>query len=156
MRTLILLVIATAVATAAPALGDKPPKWEYAELTYRNIPGRPAGTDADGKEIPATPASVSIHWVTGAGETEVKGWDELADKLKATGFKRGSASFQKIQILNYLGSDGWELMEQQAPTGPAAAAGRGGGPGGRGAADGFAGPVRVSGTSTWMLKRRVP
>src|SRR4051794_12302639 len=115
MRTLLLssaLVLGlTPVVRAAPALGDKPPKWEYAELTYRNLPGRPARSDTDGNEVPAVPASVSIHWISGAGEVEVKGWDELADKLKAPAFKKGSFAYQKIQILNYLGNEGWELME---------------------------------------------
>ena len=116
MRTLLLppalLVTLAAAATAAPALGDKPPKWEYAELTYRSLPARPGGVTADGKEVPATRASVSIRWISGAGEVEVKGWDELADKLKAPAIKKGSAAYLKIQVLNFLGAEGWELMEQ--------------------------------------------
>jgi hypothetical protein len=162
MRTLILLLAVATVVTAAPALGDKPPKWEYAELSYRSVPGRPAGTDEDGKEIPAVPASMAIQWVTATGEVQVKGWDELADKLKATGFKKGSAAFQRIQILNCLGSEGWELMEQQTPTtfnpGRAGmAGGNGGGPGGgRGGAGGFAPASLSPGASTCLFKRRVP
>ena len=156
MRTLLLpptlLVILAAVATAAPALGDKPPKWEYAELAYRTLPARPGGVDADGKEVPATPSSVSIRWISGAGEVEVKGWDELADKLKAPAPKKGSAAYLKIQVLNYLGAEGWELMEQQTPS-PARALADGfeRGPGtGRG--PGFS----SSAPSTWLMKRRVP
>jgi hypothetical protein len=151
----LLLAIAPVVA-AAPALGDKPPKWEYAELTFRNVPGRPAGTDADGKEIPATPASVSIRWINPTGEVEVKGWDELADKLKAPPLKKGTVAYQKIQILNYLGSEGWELMEQQT-TGSAAALLDGPGPRGRGPGAFETAPFRAaSATGTWLLKRRVP
>jgi hypothetical protein len=147
-----LLIVLATTGTAAPNLGDKPPKWEYAELTYRTLPGRPAGVDVDGKEVPAIPTSVSIRWISGTGEVEVKGWDELAEKLKAPGLKKGSAAYLKIQILNYLGGEGWELMEQQT-SGPAQAleAGFGGrGPGERG--PGF----RSSPASTWLLKRRVP
>lgn len=150
----VLLAVA-ATSNAAPNLNDKQ-KWEYAELTFRNLPGRPAGTDADGKEIPAIPASVSIRWISGTGEVEVKGWDELAEKLKAPALKRGSAAYQKIQILNHLGSEGWELMEQQT-TGSATAFADG--PGGRrgpGAADFGPGFRTTSATSTWLLKRRVP
>jgi hypothetical protein len=158
MRTLLLpptlLVILAAVATAAPALGDKPPKWEYAELTYRTIPARPGGIDGDGKEVPATPSSVSIRWISGAGEVEVKGWDELADKLKVPAPKKGSAAYLRIQVLNYLGAEGWELMEQQTASPTRAVADgfdRGPGPGtGRG--PGFS----SSAPSTWLLKRRVP
>ena len=29
-----------------------------------------------------------------------------------TALKKGSVAFQKMQILNFLGSEGWELMEQ--------------------------------------------
>jgi hypothetical protein len=162
MRTVFLLLALATAATAAPNLGDRPPKWEYAELSYRTIPGRPAGTDEDGKEIPAVPASMAIIWVTAAGEVQVKGWDELAEKLKAAGFKKGSAAFQRIQILNHLGSEGWELMEQQTSTtlnaGRAGmAGGNGGGPGGgRGGAGGFTPASLSPGASTCLFKRRVP
>lgn len=141
-------------ANAAPALGDKPPRWEYAELTFRNLPGRPAGTDADGKEIPAVPASVPIRWISGAGEIDVKGWDALAAKLKAPSLKKGTAAYQKIQILNYLGSEGWELMEQQT----AGSAGNpwGGAAGGRGGGAGLPSVSFSPGTSTWLFKRQVP
>lgn len=160
MRNFLLcsaFVLAAAAASAAPALGDKPPKWEYAELTFRNIPARPGGVDADGKEVSGTPASVSIRWISGVGEVDVKSWDELAEKLKAPTLKKGSAAYQKIQILNYLGGEGWELMEQQT-AGPAAALFDG--PGGRGlgrgtgAAD-LPGFRATSATGTWVLKRRV-
>lgn len=160
MRTFLLcvaLLLAVAVTgNAAPNLSDKQ-KWEYAELTFRNLPGRPAGTDADGKEIPATPASVSIRWINPTGEVEVKGWDELADKLKAPPLKKGTVAYQKIQILNYLGSEGWELMEQQT-TGSAAALLDGPGPRGRGPGAFETGPGfrTASATGTWLLKRRVP
>ena len=156
MRTLLhpatLLLALTPAVPAAPALWDKPPKWEYAELSYRNMPPRPGGVDADGTVVPATPASVSIRWITGAAEVELKGWEELANKLKMPGLKKGSLAFTRIQVLNFLGSEGWELMEQQA-SGVAA-----GGFGARGAAGGDREPVfRTSSTTgTWLLKRRVP
>jgi hypothetical protein len=151
-------------APAAPTLGDKPPRWEYAELSYQAVPGRPAFTDDDGKETPAVPPSVAIRWITGAGEVEVKGWDELANKLKAPAIKKGSAAYQKIQMLNYLGSEGWELMEERAPSPTPVAVGGfggggrggpgGGGPGGRGPGITFReSPFAVT---TWLMKRRVP
>src|SRR5262245_31795887 len=150
--SMLSLFVATA-ATSAPALSDRPPKWEYAELTYRTIPARPGGVDADGKEVAGTPASMTIRWVTGAGEVEAKGWSELAEKLRAPAFKKeGSAAFLKIQMLNYLGSEGWELMEQQAVGSAAARADPFGGRD-RPAGVGF---VSSSGSMTWLLKRRVP
>jgi hypothetical protein len=158
-----LILTPAFTANAAPALGDKPPKWEYAELTFRNLPGRPAGTDADGKEIPAVPASVSIRWISGAGEIEVKGWDELATKLKAPSLKKGTVAYQQIQILNYLGADRWELMEQQTTAtvnagfgGRAGGFGGGGGAGGRGGGAGLPSVSLSPGPRTWLFKRQVP
>jgi hypothetical protein len=136
-------------AAAAPAPPDKPPRWEYAELSYRAVPGRPGGVAADGTEVPATPSSVTVHWITKDGEAEAKDWAELAEKLKAKGFKKeGSATYQKIQMLNVLGEEGWELMDQggSAASLSAALADRGTRGGG----------FRVSSSSTWLLKRRVP
>jgi hypothetical protein len=149
MRILSLtaLFLMAALCSAAPALAEKPPRWEYAELIFRTIPARAGGVGADGVEVPATPASVAIRWITGSGEVEGKGWADLAEKLKASGFKKeGTAAFHKIQILNHLGSDGWELMEQQGATGTMSGAVFG--PDGRRAT--------TTAASTWLLKRRVP
>jgi hypothetical protein len=151
MRTLSLtaLLLLAALSSAAPVLGDKPPKWEYAELSYRTLPGRAAGVDGDRNPVAAVPSAVTVRWISGAGEVEAKGWVELAEKLKALSFKKeGSAAFLKIQFLNYLGSEGWELMEQPSSNTITQAAG---GFGERGTT------VRSSsGSSTWMLKRRLP
>jgi hypothetical protein len=135
---------------------EKRAKWEYAELVYRTVPARPAGKDKDGNEVPAVPAGVSIRWTTGAGEVNVKGWDELAEKLKTTLKKEDSISLQKIQTLNLLGGDGWELVEQQggSTTTPVSVA-----PPGFGAAGGPQGPRGGGGpppTITMLFKRRVP
>jgi hypothetical protein len=153
MLCLTMLLVLAPFSVAAPALPDKPPKWEYAELTYRTTLPRAAGVDADGKEIPAVPAAVTVRWISGDGEVEAKSWSELAEKLRASRFKKdGSAAYQKIQILNYLGSEGWELMEQLSSSSIVQTVG-GFGKGER------PGPVtlRESPPShTWLLKRRVP
>ena len=153
MRTLCLtaVLLVASLSPAAPALGDKPPRWEYAELTFRTRAARPAGVDADGKEVAAVPATVSIVWITAAAEVDVKGWDELADKLKAPSLKKGTVAFQKMQILNFLGSEGWELMEQTV--GSTAVGGLAGRGPGAGAVPEFA---RSPASSTWLLKRRLP
>jgi hypothetical protein len=161
-----LLVLAT-TAPAAPNLGDRPPKWEYSELSYRTSPGRAATVDADGKEVPAVPASIAIKWVTPAGEVDVKGWDELIAKLKAPALKKGSANYTRLQILNCLGGEGWELVEQHTTGATASGPAFGDrGPGlgvGRGRDDGaardrgFGGPGSFSPpATTWLFKRRVP
>jgi hypothetical protein len=153
MKTLVALASIALLplpALAAPALADKPPRWEYAELSYRTTSGRPGGFDADGTEVPATPSTVTVHWVTKEGEVEVKGWAELAEKLKAKGFKKeGSAAYQKIQMLNILGEEGWELMDQGGGAASLSAALADRGP--RGGTFGSR-----SSSSAWLLKRRVP
>src|SRR5262245_60702226 len=96
----IVALISNTPSSAAPALSDKP-KWEYAELYYRVIPGRPRGVDADGNEVPAVPASAAIRLTTSGGDLEAKSWFDLAEKLKATGIKKDSSTaLQKIQVLN--------------------------------------------------------
>ena len=143
--SLVAVILLAASSAAAPALSPRPPRWEYAELMYRSSSARPAGVGPDGTEVPAVAAAVAIHWISGAGEIEVKGWSDLAEKLKATGFKKeGSPTFQKIQILNFLGEEGWELLEQRNMSTlsmPPNVGGRG--------------PVISSTPNTWLFKRRV-
>jgi hypothetical protein len=158
MRTLSLtaFLLTATLGSAAPALAEKPPRWEYAELTFRNLPGRPKGIDADGNEIAAVPPSMTVKWVSGSGEMTVRSWEELAEKLKLLGFKtEGSAALQKIRMLNALGGEGWELMEQQQSTSSAFMQDE--------LRKGFGGkdPAERRGfsptsTGTWLLKRRVP
>jgi hypothetical protein len=144
MRTAacILLLAFSSIALA----DDKPVKWEYAELTYRIFPGRPAGKDTDGKDVPAVPAGVATHWITGADDLTATGWTDLAEQLKSPLKKDSSPESQKIQVLNALGEKGWELVDVQAPV-PFVpnGAGRAGQPGG---------PVNRPGMTTMLFKRR--
>lgn len=145
MISLVALLWVAVVTNAAPGLNEKT-KWQYAELSFRMIPARPGGVDDQGNEIPGTPASALIRWTTATDETEVKSWLELADALKTTVIKKnGTPTLQKIQILNYLGSEGWELVEQQTT-----------GAGGAGVGRPTPGPTSASGTTVWMFKRRIP
>lgn len=133
---------------------EKRVKWEYGELAVsRTFPARPAGKDADGNDVPAVPAKTIIRWTTGAGDVSVNGWEELAEKLKAPVKKEDSVSFQKIKVLNVLGTDGWELVEQQTSTQTAPAA-----RGGLGGPSGLAGPGGPSPMppTTMLFKRRMP
>jgi hypothetical protein len=43
--------------------GSPPEKvrWEYAEITYRASPSRPAGKGKDGNEVPAVPDTTTIR-----------------------------------------------------------------------------------------------
>jgi hypothetical protein len=120
---------------AAPGSPGKPANWQYAELSYRYIPAQGAGTAADGTVVPGRPAAEVVRWVTAEGEVEAKAWADLAERLKAPALKKdGSAAYQKVQVFNFLGSDGWELVGQSEtlPT-----------------------PQRAV-PRTWTFKRRVP
>jgi hypothetical protein len=154
MRTLAAVLLLAALWFTLPArptpatAQEKPgaPRWEYAELSYRGNPGRPAFKDKDGNEQPATPGTMAVRWTTGAEEVSVKGWDELGEKLKVEVKKDASASQHKIQAMNALGAAGWELVSQEAAAPVAVPTGPGTG--------GF-GPRPVTST-TWVFKRRVP
>ena len=179
----LFVLAASAVSAQTPAATRPAPvRWEYAELSYRNVPGRPAGKDADGNEVPATPDTVTIRWTTGAEEVSLKGWDEFADQLKAAPFRKDAApAGRRIQALNALGAAGWEVVESQTttattatgfdPAGGAGAFGKGGDrgafgqgkggvPGDRGSfgkvGGGFAPTLTRTTTNTMLLKRRVP
>ncbi len=174
MRLLSALVLFAAAATtvsAQPPAAARPAgaRWEYAELYYRTVSGRPAGKDADGNEVPATPETLTIRWTTGAEEVSLKGWDEFADQLKTAPFRKDAApAARRIQVLNVLGAAGWEVVESQTASGAASAGfGSAGDRGafGKGGADrspfgqgkgGFA-PTTLTRTttSTMLLKRRV-
>jgi hypothetical protein len=142
MLSLPAVLILAASGVAAPP--EKAPRWEYAELAYRNIPARPKGVDANGNEVDAVPPSMSIRWTTGAGEATFKGWGELAEKLKNPVTKDGSAALHKIQALNALGGEGWEVVDQQAGSGVLQMPDRG--------TRGFTPGVNT----TLLFKRRVP
>ena len=122
--------------SAAPALADKPPKWEYAELHQRST-ARGFGAAKGENEQPQPPAAgrtaePTLRWVTGESEIEAKGWDELATRLKApVAKKEGTPIGRRVQVLNHLGSDGWELVSTTGGTTATAAA-------------------------VWTFKRRVP
>lgn len=157
MRTLAAVALAAALLFV---LSDRPTpavaqeraggvKWEYAELSSRGTPGRPAIKDKDGNEQPAVAATLTLRWTTGSDDLTLKGWDEMAEKLKVELKKESSAASQKIQVLNGLGAAGWELVDQQA-TAPAGPTGFGQPSGG---GDGRGGVSRVT-TTTMLFKRR--
>jgi hypothetical protein len=126
-------------SVAAPQLPEKP-RWEYAELSYR---GGRAARAKDDTEIPAV--QPVIRWTTGEGEIEAKSWTELGEKLKAPSFKKdASATLQRIQLLNYLGSEGWEMVGQQGTSTPAAF----------GPPDRVGPATTLTGSGTWTFKRR--
>jgi hypothetical protein len=86
VRILLGAVAACAVAgvlarpgQTAPALAERPPRWEYAELQF--APPFGAGFPAGGNG--AAGRAATVWWVTAEGETEAAGWEDLATKLKA-------------------------------------------------------------------------
>src|SRR5215213_8280619 len=138
-RSLALLVLSlsAALAPAAPALGDKPVRYEYAELQcshfFRAV-GQPLPPGAPGgKGGVARVPQVSVKWITADEEIEGTEWDDLANKLKAPAPKRDGASViqHKLRVLNRLSADGWELIEHTGTDG-------------------------TTGTAAWVLRRRAP
>jgi hypothetical protein len=107
MRTLVAVFCGFALVQPVAAQ-EKQAKWEYAELVYRDTSGR----GKDGNQAP----TMTIRWTSGAGELSVNGWEELAGKLKTKFKKEETASSQKVQMLNALGAEGWELVSQNVGT----------------------------------------
>jgi hypothetical protein len=120
---------------AAPALGDKAARWEYAELhvqrpvnAIRILPGGAAPA----VPAPAAPANMTIRWSTQDEEITAESWEQLADKLKAPASKKdGTPNVHKLRVLNRLGADGWEMAEHTGTDG-------------------------TTGTANWVFKRRLP
>jgi hypothetical protein len=126
--------LAAGPATGAPALGDKPPRWEYAELhvqrsaVIRPLPIAPGGAAAN----PLPAPTVTVRWATAEEEVQAESWEQLAEKLKAPAPKKeGTPTVHKLRVLNRLGADGWEVVEHTGTDG-------------------------TVGTATWLLKRRLP
>ncbi|HJZ92928.1 MAG TPA: hypothetical protein VKE40_18785 [Gemmataceae bacterium] len=139
MRTVIaLFAIAAVVAlglfvprgSSAPNLGEKPVKYEYAELRYMRafaappaMGGFPGGGGGPGFPGAAPPAPIaapgnvqnSIRWTTAQEEMVTKEWEELADKLKAPAPKKESpVNVHKLRVFNALSAEGWEVLDRPA------------------------------------------
>jgi hypothetical protein len=119
--------------SAAPALGDKPGKWEYAELHVQRTVNAIRILPAPGV-APAAPAPVNltIRWATLDEEVTAESWEQLAEKLKAPPAKKdGGPNVHKLRVLNRLGADGWEMAEHTGTDG-------------------------LTSTANWVFKRRLP
>jgi hypothetical protein len=116
--------------TSAPAMPDKPVRYQYAQLRYdRTYVALPGNLAPGGPPAPAVPV-VSVRWATADSLVEGTDWATLGDKLKAPAAKRDGALAQTLRVLDRLGADGWEVYEHSAPA--------------HGDSD------------TWWLKRRLP
>jgi hypothetical protein len=115
---------------AAPALGDKPARYEYAELKYTTFRA-PAVQPGGGPRVGVP--HVTIKWITADEEIDATEWEDLANKLKAPAAKKdgGSVTQHKLRVLNRLSADGWEIVEHTGTDGTA-------------------------GIASWVLRRRVP
>jgi ABC-type Fe3+ transport system substrate-binding protein len=129
------LVVFVRVNHAAPALGEKPVRWEYAELGFKQtvIP-QPAQPGAN----PGGFLKTTLVWSREGEEIEGKNWKELADNLKAQQLKgESSATRERLRVLNRIGAEGWELVGYQPAVDP--------------------GPGRGSSrTESWTFKRPLP
>ena len=87
--------------SSAPALADKPPRYEFAELRYyqQGVPG--------GQPV------IMYCWSTADEEIAAPGWDGLADALQAPKSKKGGARTDRLRVFNAIGRDGWEELLHQ-------------------------------------------
>jgi len=130
--------------TTAPALGDKPVRYEYAELSYgRILPDQPqfGGGGRGGGQFGGQPGgggpggrvTTTIKWTTGEEEVEVQEWSQLGDKLKAPAPKKENPqAVHKLRVLNKLSADGWEMLDRPL------------------------GESRAFSATGWSFRRRVP
>lgn len=116
--------------TSAPALPDKPVRFEYAQLRYARTYAAPPGNPAPGAPPAVAVPVVSVRWATADDLVEGTDWANLGDRLKAPAARREGALAETLRVLDRLGADGWEVYEHSAPTN----------------AD----------SDTWWLKRRLP
>ena len=103
--------------SSAPALADKPVKYEFAELRSFRGGAQAAVRAGGGIAAPAALPPVTVaRWTTAQEELDVKDWEELADKLKAPAQKKDSPpTVHKLRVLNKLSEDGWEMLDHQVP-----------------------------------------
>jgi len=133
-KVLVVALVAAALAlgllvprgTTAPALPDKPVRYQYAQLRYARTYPAPPGNAAPGPAV----AVVSVRWATAGELVEGTDWANLGDKLKAPAARRDGPLAQTLRVLDRLGADGWEVYDHPAPTG--------------------------GDLETWWLKRRLP
>ena len=120
LGTLGLLSLAPTGA-AAPALGDKPVRYEYAELSVLRVAaGKGAGQP--GGNFGPNPVRTLLRWTTGEEEVEVSEWSELADKLKAPAPKKESSeNVHRLRVLNKLSANGWEMLDRSLGATPGTA-----------------------------------
>ena len=122
MKKLVILFALTAVVAlgsfasrvpAAPALADRPVRYEFAELSYshgnRSNPAFVPGQQGVPQVIPF----ISARFSTSDEEIEGNSWEDLANRLKAPSPKKESpATVHKLRVLNKLNADGWEVIER--------------------------------------------
>src|SRR4051812_11297403 len=96
-------LLALGVLAARP---DRPPLWEYAELTYdrRSVPvaPRPGWEEGMPKGLPVA-TRVTVGWRRAGALVEAAEWADLADRLGAP------AGGDRLRVFDRLGADGWEV-----------------------------------------------
>jgi predicted metal-dependent phosphoesterase TrpH len=82
--------------SSAPALAEKPVRYEYAELRYYQ------------RAAPGGPPVLMYRWCTADEEIEALGWEGMAAALKAPESKRDGLHTHRIRVFNAIWRDGWE------------------------------------------------
>jgi len=105
MRSFVLVFAVAAALTlgllvprgsSAPALPDKPVKYEFAELRYYQ------------RAVPGAAPVMMYSWCTADEEFEALGWEGMAARLKAPESKQEGLHTHRLRVFNAISREGWE------------------------------------------------
>jgi hypothetical protein len=102
--SLTAVLLLAALSPAAPALAEKPVRYEFAELRYSRTSQSVPGMPGQPRQIMT---KIDIRWATGDDEVQAESWNDLAKQMKAPEPKKeGSETVHKMRVLNRLNAEG--------------------------------------------------
>ena len=111
------MAAAGAAQAAAPEARLQAPvadatEWQYAEIEFTRgtSPWFPSGASGTGGD--------HLQWSTAGASADGRSWRDLASKMKIP--VPDKAASAKLVVMDFLGSQGWELVDATVPTGQAA------------------------------------
>jgi hypothetical protein len=65
---------------------------------------------------PVAVPRMTLQWSTGDEDVQATSWDDLATKMKIPqATKDAKTPASKMKVINYLGSQGWEMVSHHEP-----------------------------------------
>lgn len=116
---LISVILAAAAPAPEPAVKGAD-KWEYCEIQARETAAEKGGVAGAGQPL----VPWTVRWITAGDMVETLGWEDMATMMKAPPPAKKDAPplTHKMRVMNYLGSEGWEMVSYHKPAGAGAAA----------------------------------